>query len=127
MKTRASIAGLVAIFLQCNMTLGAHHATAVQYDISKTITLKGVVSQLDWANPHAHALISVKNSKGVEERWDVELASPGGIIVSGLSRAALVPGTTLTVVGYPGKQNSTLCAKEVTLADESTATFVVGI
>ena len=139
MKLRVFLACLVVVLLQWTVTFGSsgpsHHATALQYDILKTVTLKGVVSQLDWVNPHAHVHLAVKNNRGESERWDVELASPGGIIVSGLSKAALSPGTTLTIVGYPGKANTSadsrqehaLCAKEVTLADGSTATFVVGI
>jgi hypothetical protein len=62
------------------------------------------------------------------KNWDVELGSPGAVIVAGLSKDVLKPGSSLTFDGYPGKANEfTLCAKQVTLPDGSTATFVVGI
>jgi hypothetical protein len=133
MKVRGYIACLFAICLQSTAPVWGHHATAAQYDISRTVTLKGVVSKLDWANPHAHLRLDVKNARGQDEHWDVELGSPGAVIVSGLSKAILMPGATLTVVGYPGKSNGSsgaspaLCARKLTLADGSTAEFVVGI
>ena len=106
---------------------GAHHATAIQFDVSRTIKLTGVVSKLDWANPHVHVSMDIKISDGVEH-WDIELASPGGIVVSGLSRDLLKPGTTISIMGYPGKAGTmSVCAKELTLPDGRIASFVVGI
>jgi len=114
---------------------GAHHATATQFETSKTVKLKGVVKKLDWANPHVHVYVDVKAERDLIEHWDVELASPGGIIVAGLSRDMLKPGTVLEFTGYPGKANISsrtsaefsVCATQVTLTDGTTATFVVGI
>jgi hypothetical protein len=100
----------------------AHHATASQYDISRTISLTGVISKLEWSNPHVHAVLDVKNA-----HWDVELASPGGVIVAGLSKDQLKPGTVLTVTGYPGKANGSLCAVKVKTPDGAVVTFTVGI
>ena len=103
----------------------AHHATAAQYDISTTVTLKGVISKLDWANPHIHVYMDVKG-----ENWDVEFGSPGAVIVSGLNRDVLKPGAALTIKGYPTKSTKAphaACAAEATLQDGTTAHFVVGI
>ncbi|HTG72131.1 MAG TPA: DUF6152 family protein [Terriglobia bacterium] len=144
MKARYLFASLIVVGIQLSeVSLRAHHATGVQFDISKTVKLQGVVSKLNWANPHAHVLIDVKRDRGTEEHWDVELASPGGIIVSGLSQDLLKPGTTVTVTGYPAKANASvdsssdpaspsasqlsLCAIQLMLADGTTANFVVGI
>lgn len=114
--------------------LSAHHATATNFDVSKTRTVKGVISTLSWANPHVHALLDVRVGNGSEQQWDVELGSPGAIIVSGLSKDLLKPGTTLTITGYPAKENIggasprlAICATKLTLADGTIATFVVGI
>ena len=108
-------------------TVGGHHATALQFDVSRTIKLTGVISKLDWANPHVHLSLDVKVANAVAELWDVELASPGGVIVTGLSKDLLKLGTTISITGYPAKTKRTVCAKELTLADGTTATFVVGI
>jgi hypothetical protein len=131
MKIRLSAVCFIAICLQWSAAVSAHHATALQYDISKTVKVKGVVAKLDWANPHAHLHLDVKDGRGNEEHWDVELGSPGAVVVSGLSRTALAPGSIVTVVGYPGKSigssEAPLCATQLTLADGRTAEFVVGI
>jgi hypothetical protein len=134
MNSRFPIVFLVLICLHSTQVFpSAHHATARDFDTSKTIKLKGVVSKLDWANPHAHVYLDARGNGDENEHWDVEFASPAGIIVAGLSKDVLGPGATLTIVGYPGKANGSrekqlsICATQVTLADGTTATFVVGI
>jgi uncharacterized protein DUF6152 len=114
-------------------SVSAHHATAVQYDISQTIEFKGKISKLDWANPHVHVYIDVQVSKDRGENWDAEFLSPGSVIVSGLSRELLKPGETIVVKGYPskapsdGSTNRKICVTDVTLADGTHVTFGVGI
>src|SRR5262245_29690772 len=115
MKSRFPVAFLFMICLHSTQVFSsAHHATATDFDTSKTVKVKGVVSKLEWGNPHAHVYVDVKGDGDMNEHWDVELASPGGIIVSGLSKNVLGPGVTLTIVGYPGKANGSkpfsLCA-----------------
>ena len=135
-KANYSVIFLVLMsLLMPPLAVKAHHATAINFDISRTIRVKGVVAKLNWANPHAHVWIDVKGERGAEEHWDVELGSPGAIIVSGLSKDVLMPGTTITVIGYPAKTNTAadashdpgLCATQLTLIDGTTAQFVVGI
>ena len=67
----------------------AHHATAAQYDTAKTVVLKGAISKLEWTNPHVHVYLDVAAANGRRETWSVEFASPGGIIVAGLSKELL--------------------------------------
>jgi len=116
---------IVLPFVVFCLPLTAHHATAAQYDTSTTVSLKGAISRLDWGNPHVHVHMDVK-----DENWDVEFGSPGAVIVSGLSREMLKPGAALTIKAYPTKSTKAphaACATEVTLADGTTAHFVVGI
>jgi Family of unknown function (DUF6152) len=136
MKAKYSVIFLTLISLfMPKVAIRAHHATAIDFDISKTVRVKGVISKLNWANPHTHVWIDVKRDGDAEEHWDVELGSPGAIIVSGLSKDLLMPGTPITVTGYPAKANTSsnpshdpaLCATQLTLADGTTAQFVVGI
>src|SRR5215471_11743148 len=94
--------GLSAVILFV-LPVWAHHATAAQYDVSTTITLKGTISRIDWTNPHIHVYVDVKMENGNSENWIVEFPSPGAIIVAGLSRQSLVPGTPLTLEAYASK------------------------
>lgn len=112
----------------------AHHATAVQYDVSATITLKGTITRVDWANPHTHVYMDVKSENGSQENWMLEFPSPGAIVVTGLSRQLLAPGTVLTLEGYPSKPTPehtkvqrAACVKAITFPDGSRYAFVVGI
>ena len=109
----------------------AHHNITGKFDPSKTRTLKGVVTKLDWANPHVHVTMNVKTQKDRLENWNVEFASPGGVIVAGLMKDWLKPGAEITIKGYPSRKPSksvlAACATEVTMPDGLTVHFVVGI
>jgi len=124
----------------------AHHATATEYDISKTVTLKGTITRVDWANPHIHVYLQVKPDRGTAQEWDVEFPAPGAAIVAGLSKQTLASGVVLTFEGYvskpdfhptPRKNSSQVeppsvaqhfaCATGITLSGGDHVTFVVGI
>jgi hypothetical protein len=130
MKIASGFVGLILFTLP----VWAHHATAARYDVSTTITLKGTISRIDWSNPHIHVYVDVKIENGKSESWIVEFPSPGAIIVAGLSRQLLIPGTPLALEAYPSKPSAdhdkvqrTACAKAITLSDGSRFPFVVGI
>src|SRR6188474_2741761 len=80
--------------------VSAHHATATEYDVSKTVTLKGTITRVDWANPHIHVYMQIKPERGAAQEWDVEFPSPGGAIVAGLSKQTLAHGVVMTFEGY---------------------------
>lgn len=121
-----TLAGL----LLSHTSVSAHHATAAQFDTSRTIRLKGVVEKFDWANPHVHVYLAVKGENNRVEYWSIEFPSPGGVIVAGLSRELLKPGTMIAIEGYPSRSAASsfaACATRVTLFDGSSTKFVVGI
>jgi hypothetical protein len=130
-------AASASLWLFVPASASAHHATAIQYDISRTVEFKGKISKLDWANPHVHVHIDVQVSKDLKENWDTEFLSPGSVIVSGLSRELLKPGEAIVVKGYPskvpvgkdtpGSTNRKVCVTDVTLSDGTHVTFGVGI
>ena len=106
----------------------AHHATAAEYDVSSTITLKGTVTRVEWTNPHIHVIVDVKLKDGDSESWIVEFPAPGAAIVAGLSKELLALGKGITLEAYPAKSaKRSACAKAMTLSDGSRLTFVVGI
>jgi len=111
---------LFAITLALAGTLSqasAHHAFAAEFDVKKPVTLTGIVTKLEWTNPHAHFYISVKD-KDATTTWEFELASPNGLMRRGWSRSSLKVGDTVTVMGYLAKDGSKVAnARSVTLAD----------
>ena len=96
----------------------AHHSFAAEFDINKPVSLKGVVSKVEWANPHIYFYIDVKDDKGKIQTWGFESASPGQLIRRGWKRDSLKVGDQVFAEGFAAKDGSHLVgARQVTLAD----------
>jgi hypothetical protein len=84
------------------------------------VTLKGVVSRMEWVNPHAWIHIDVENEEGTTERWMVEGAAPNALVRRGWNRDSLLPGTEITVTGFLARDGSKRAnGREIVLADGS--------
>ena len=98
--------------------VAAHHSFAAEYDASKPVTLTGLVTRIEWTNPHAHFYIDVKDDKGNVTSWSLELASPRVLVQCGWTGRSLHIGDEVTVEGAMAKDRSTMAnARVVTLAD----------
>src|SRR5437879_12434066 len=76
MKTAVLVCCAVAALLAlAPRPIFAHHGAAA-YDISKSITLDGTVTSLDWNNPHCLLHFDAKNDKGEMLHWTIELYNP---------------------------------------------------
>jgi len=97
----------------------AHHSFAAEYDANKAVTLKGLVTRIEWTNPHARFHIDVKDDNGKVTSWNLELASPKVLLVQcGWTGKSLHIGDEVTVEGAMAKDGSTMAnARVVTLAD----------
>jgi len=94
----------------------AHHSFAAEYDSNKPVTLKGVVSKIEWTNPHARFYIEVKDPSGTFT-WNLELASPNVLTRNGWTRKTLNIGDEITVQGSLAKDGSKMAnARMVTSA-----------
>src|SRR5579864_5113843 len=96
----------------------AHHSFAAEYDANKPVTLNGVVTKLDWTNPHARFYVDIKDKNGKVTNWNLELASPNALRRLGWTRDFLKVGTEVRVDAVLAKDGSNMAsAKSVTLAD----------
>ena len=96
----------------------AHHSFAAEYDSAKPMILTGVVTKLEWLNPHAHIYVDAKDASSKVTSWEVELGSPSTLLRRGWTRNSLKPGDIVTVNGYPAKDGSRVAnAVSVNLAD----------
>jgi hypothetical protein len=86
----------------------AHHSGAAVFDNTKKLNFTGVVTKVDWTNPHAHFFMDVKDTSGKVTNWNFELASPSILIRNGWSRHSLKEGDTVTVTGAQARDNTTL-------------------
>lgn len=86
-----------AILLSSLAPLGAHHSFEAEFDAGKTQTLKGVVTKVDWVNPHAYIFFTMKDAKGDVQSFKVELGPPYALTRSGWKRDTVKIGDTITV------------------------------
>jgi hypothetical protein len=96
----------------------AHHSFAAEFDRTKPITLQGVVTKVEWQNPHTRLYVDVKDATGQITNWEFEMGSPNGLMRLGWSRHSVQGGETITVNGFLAKDGSHLAnASTITLAD----------
>ena len=104
----------VAVFVAA-APLVAHHEIAAKFDAAKSTTLTGIVTDVDWKNPHVHVLMNVKNGEDVKN-WAVELESPLALEQSGWAADSLKPGDSITVQGIAARNGSRqVWSKSITL------------
>jgi Family of unknown function (DUF6152) len=83
----------------------AHHSNSAFY-VTKVITIKGVVKEVKWANPHIWVIVTVDDGKGNKVDWKVEGRPPGILLRSGWTPKSIQPGETITVDLSPAKDDS---------------------
>src|SRR4026209_1601395 len=94
---------LMAGFALCMAApLAAHHSWTADYDGGKPITVKGVVSKVEWTNPHTHFYVDVKSPDGSVKTWNFEMASTLALERAGWTRKTLPVGTEATIGGVGG-------------------------
>ncbi len=114
-----------ALFLILGAPLLAHHSFAAEYDSSKKVELKGVVTKFEWMNPHAHFYLNVTDKDGNVANWNLELASPNMLVRNGWRRTSLKEGDQVVVVASPAKDaTNTASVETVTLPDGRKLTFM---
>ena len=94
---RASIA--FAMLAAASVAL-AHHSFAM-FDQTKTVGLQGAVKELRWTNPHVFIQVLVKNAKGAEDEWSIEMTSPEHLSRTGWRPGTLKPGDKVTLNIHP--------------------------
>src|SRR5687768_16922994 len=81
----------------------AHHSWPVEYDAKKPVSVQGVVSKVEWTNPHTHFYVDVKDENGNVTTWNFEMASTLALERSGWSRKTLTVGEQVQVKGFGGR------------------------
>jgi uncharacterized protein DUF6152 len=98
MNMRRALA-MAVVIASVPLTTFAHHSFSAEFDLDKPIRLTGVVTKLEWTNPHAWFYIDVKDESGKVTNWGWELGSPNGLLRTGWNRNSLKIGTEVTVEG----------------------------
>jgi len=108
----------VSLLVVAALPVLAHHSFSAEFDATKTITLKGTVTKVDWMNPHIWVYIDVKDDQGAMQHWQCEGGPPNSLTRNGWTRDALKTGDSVTIDGSLAKDGSKTCnARAVKLPD----------
>jgi hypothetical protein len=99
------ITGLAVIVSGAGAAL-AHHAFAAEFDSTKPVSLQGVVTKMEWINPHSWIHLDVKNADGTVTKWMIEGGTPNTLVRRGFTRESLKPGTEIRVEGFRAKNGA---------------------
>lgn len=82
----------------------AHHSASSQYDVEKVISFKGVLTRVEWVNPHAHMTFDVTGKDGKTTPWVIEFFGVSGLHKMGLAnKGVLKVGDTYTLEVSPAR------------------------
>jgi uncharacterized protein DUF6152 len=99
----------------------AHHSFMAEFDQSKPVTLQGVITKVEWINPHTYFYVDVKDKSGKIAKWVLETGSPSVLIARGWTRETMKEGDHVLVHAYRAKSKDGLAAaRSVTLPDGRT-------
>jgi len=117
-RVRFCAASLIAagLFI-CGVRLEAHHSFGAEYDADKPITLKGVITKVEWANPHCHFYMDVTDAGGKVTNWKFEGYPPNVLARTGFKKdETLKMGVAITVFAWQSRDGTPLAhARELTL------------
>ena len=97
----------------------AHHSFGAEFDANKPITLTGVVTKVEWTNPHSHFSLAVKDDKGRTATWVLTGYTVNALYRTGWKKdVTMKAGDTVTIFGWRARDGSNSAhAREVTFAD----------
>jgi hypothetical protein len=106
MGTKLLVAA-AAISLLTTAPVGAHHSFAAEFDASKPFKLSGVVTKVEWQNPHTIFYLDITDDQTKKvTNWSFEMGSPNGLMRNGWTRNTLKLGDVVTVKGSQAKDGS---------------------
>lgn len=96
----------IAATLLLASAIQAHHAYTAEFDTQKPVQLTGVLTRVEWSNPHIWLYLDVKDDKGAVTNWGFSASPPGMLQRRGITRDSLKIGETLTISGHRARDGS---------------------
>ena len=101
----AAFSAFVGLVLSAPAVI-AHHSFAAEFDANKALTLKGIVTKIEWSNPHTYFYIDVTGADGKVLNWGMEMGSPNGLMRAGWTRNTMHVGDEVAVEGAQAKDGA---------------------
>ena len=109
---------IMAVLIAASMPLLAHHSFAAEFDSNKVVKMTGVVTKIDWTNPHVWFYMDVKDEAGKVTNWGFEMGPPHLLQGQGWTRTTMKLGDVVVVQGSAAKNGSNRAnARSVTTPD----------
>jgi len=103
MRNRATVVCAVVLFTGA---AEAHHSFAAEFDVARPVKMRGIVTDMDWTNPHSWIHLDVKSPDGKTVSWMIEGGSPNALLRLGFNKSALPKGSEVVVEGFQAKDGS---------------------
>ena len=96
----------------------AHHSLAAEFDESAPVTLTGVITKIEWINPHAYLYVDVADQAGKVTSWSLETFPPATLRRGGLTKETLGLGQKVTLLAFKARRGESLAfLRKITFAD----------
>jgi Family of unknown function (DUF6152) len=118
MRTMGSILLMAGVSTIGALPMAAHHAFAAEFDVDKPVKVHGVVTKVEWVNPHAWIYVDVKGADGKVVNWHFELGPPNALFRLGWRKDAVPAGTEVDISGFRAKSmENTANGRSIILPD----------
>ena len=119
MKSKAlGFVGFCLCLFLASVPLLAHHSFMAQFDMKKSVMVTGMVTKVEWSNPHISFFIDVVDEKGAVTNWSIDAAAPAALARRGWDRTSMKQGDFVAVEGFPARNGKPIAAASmVTWAD----------
>lgn len=95
-----------ALAMGLGSSLTAHHSFVAEFDDKQPIKMTGVVTKVEWQNPHVWFYADVKDANGKVSNWGFSGGAPGQLMRRGINKSVIQPGMTIQVDGYRARDGS---------------------
>ena len=108
MRHRFAVVLVAATVMVVAGSLSAHHSVSGQYDASRPLTLTGVISKVDWINPHIYLHLDVKDKDGAVTTWTLSTLPTAMMRRAGLTKESLQgqPGEVVTITAIAARDET---------------------
>ncbi len=120
---RSFVFSVAGLFLFLALPAAAHHSFSGLYDVNKPIVFTGIVTKIEWMNPHARFYIDVEDESGNVSNWNLEMASPNLLRRFGWNRNSLQSGDEVIVEAYLARDGTNMANSSVVRLADGTRVF----